>query len=95
MIERIERLNLEGIPTQCDIICKMWNKINEMIDYINNGDKKHPTILYAIENICTGEIIFNARGGAYQNKYAAMNKLEELGTKEYRIVEYKLKSTRE
>jgi hypothetical protein len=33
-----------------------------------------PTELYAIENITTGEIIFNARGGCYRDKEAAKRK---------------------
>lgn len=68
----------------------MWSKINEIVDYINNEVEKRPKVLYAIENINTGRIIFNARGGAYQNKDAAYKRMAELGIKEHRIVEYKL-----
>lgn len=50
---------------------------------------KRPTELYAIENITTGEIIFNARGGCYREKEAAKRKVKELGTN-YRIVKYRL-----
>ena len=50
---------------------------------------KRPTELYAIENITTGEIIFNARGGCYREKEAAKRKVKKLGTN-YRIVKYRL-----
>ena len=50
---------------------------------------KRPTELYAIENITTGEIIFNARGGCYRDKEAAKRKVKELGMN-YRIVKYRL-----
>ena len=90
----IERLELETGPVQWDgrDCRKMWNKINEIIDYINNEVEKRPKVLYGIENIHTGEITFNARGGAYQDKNAAYRKMAELGIKEHRLVEYKLES---
>ena len=50
---------------------------------------KRPTELYAIENMITGEIIFNARGGCYREKEAAKRKVKKLGTN-YRIVKYRL-----
>ena len=50
---------------------------------------KRPTELYAIENMTTGEIIFNARGGCYKEKEVAKRKVKELGTN-YRIVKYRL-----
>lgn len=50
---------------------------------------KRPTELYAIENMITGEIIFNARGGCYREKEAVKRKVKELGTN-YRIVKYRL-----
>ena len=49
-----------------------------------------PEVLYAIENINTGEITFNARGGAYQDKEAAYKKMCCMGQNEHRIVEYRL-----
>ncbi len=49
------------------------------------------TKLYAIENIATGEIIFNARGGAYKKPEEAMAKLDKLEDGKYRIVTYELK----
>ena len=90
----IERLEFETVPAQLDgrDCHKMWNKINEIIDYINNEVEKRPKVLYGIENIHTGEITFNARGGAYQDKNAAYRKMAELGVKEHRLVEYKLES---
>ena len=50
---------------------------------------KRPLRLYAIENIKTKDLIFNARGGTYKDLDAATAKLKELGDG-YRIVEYKL-----
>ena len=49
------------------------------------------TKLYAIENIATGEIIFNARGGAYKKPEEAMAKLDKLEDGKYRLVTYELK----
>lgn len=49
-----------------------------------------PEVLYAIENINTGKITFNARGGAYQDKEAAYKKMCRMGQNEHRIVEYRL-----
>lgn len=50
---------------------------------------KRPIELYAIENIKTGEIIFNARGGCYKHIDEAKTKLRKLGDG-YEIVKYKL-----
>ena len=47
--------------------------------------------LYAIQNISTGQIIFNARGGAYKKPEEAMAKLDKLEDGKYRIVTYELK----
>ena len=90
----IERLKFETVPAQWDgrDCHKMWNKINEIIDYINNEVEKRSKVLYGIENIHTGDIIFNAMGGAYQDKNVAYRKMVELGIKEHRLVEYKLES---
>ena len=49
------------------------------------------TKLYAIENIVTGEIIFNARGGAYKKPEEAIAKLDKLEDGKYRLVTYELK----
>ena len=74
-----------------DLVCNYVSQ-KKIIDYINNEVEKRPKVLYGIENIHTGEITFNARGGAYQDKNAAYRKMAELGVKEYRLVEYKLES---
>lgn len=49
-----------------------------------------PKILYGIKNTTTGEVIFNARGGAYHTYDAALKKLKQLGEDEHMIVTYKL-----
>lgn len=46
--------------------------------------------LFAIKDINTGEIIFNARGGAYHTYDAALKKRERLGEDDYKVVTYKL-----
>ncbi len=53
--------------------------------------KKQSKILYGIENINTGQIIFYSRYGAFQDKNAAYRIMVELGLNEHQIVEYKLK----
>ncbi len=70
--------------------------INEMVKIIHKikteqlATVNRPEVLYAIENINTGEITFNARGGAYQDKEAAYKKMCCMGQNEHRIVEYRL-----
>ena len=49
------------------------------------------TKLYAIEDISTGQIIFNARGGAYKKPEEAIAKLDKLESGKYRLVTYELK----
>lgn len=49
-----------------------------------------PEVLYAIENINTGNITFNARGGCYRNVFDAIEKMHKIGQNEHRIVEYRL-----
>ena len=83
----MEKLTISEFP-RTDIL---WNKVNEIIDYINKKENNNPETLYAIKNTKTGEIIFNARGGAYQNKEAAISKCLELGQETHKIVEYKLR----
>lgn len=46
--------------------------------------------LFGVKNINTGEIIFNARGGAYHTYDAALKKRERLGEDDYMVVTYKL-----
>ncbi|WP_448902329.1 hypothetical protein [Eubacterium sp.] len=47
-------------------------------------------VLYAIENINTGNIIFNARGGCYRNVFDAIKKMHKMEQNEHRIVKYRL-----
>jgi hypothetical protein len=49
------------------------------------------TKLYAIEDISTGKIIFNARGGAYKTYEECMAKLDKLPEGKYKIVTYELR----
>lgn len=71
--------------------------INEMTKVINKirteqlAKVNRPEVLYGIENINTGEITFNARSGAYQDKKAALKKIAKLGN-EYRIAKYKIQA---
>ena len=51
---------------------------------------QRPEVLYAIENINTGKITFNARGDAYQDKEAAYKKMCRMGQDDHRIVKYRL-----
>ena len=90
MLEKWDNGTLEFEPTCPRSTYNL--QIKAMIDYINNEVEKRPKVLYGIENIHTGEITFNARGGAYQDKNAAYRKMAELGIKEHRLVEYKLES---
>lgn len=80
----MKRLTIQEYPNTD----RLWNKVNEIIDYINDKENNNPEVLYAIKNIETGEIIFNARGGAYQNKEAAISKCLELGQETHKLVEY-------
>lgn len=38
---------------------------------------QRPEVLYAVENINTGEILFNSRGGAYRNVLDAIKKMQK------------------
>ena len=69
------------------------NETVKIIDKIKTerlATVNRPEVLYAIENINTGEITFNARGGAYQDKEATYKKMCCMGQNEHRIVEYRL-----
>lgn len=46
--------------------------------------------LFGVKNINTGEVIFNARGGAYHTYDAALKKRERLGMDNHIIVTYKI-----
>lgn len=65
-------------------------KIIHEIKTEQSATVNRPEVLYAIENINTGEITFNARSGAYQDKEAAYKKMCCMGQNEHRIVEYRL-----
>ena len=74
------------------------DKINEITDNVNaliDVQPKRPLTLYAVENEATGEIIFSARGGAYQDRFAAENKAKLLHREKpqflYKVVEYTLR----
>ena len=84
----MNKLGIKNVPIPTIDI--LWDKVNEIIDYINKKENNNPESLYAIKNIETGEIIFNARGGAYQNKEAAISKCLELGQESHRLVEYRV-----
>ena len=86
----------------------LLSKVNEIVDWINKHEDEskkdntkqnvnRPKVLYALEDIETGEIIFNARGGAYQDYESVVEKLCKLGTNDYKIVKYSLedKKTKE
>ena len=80
----MKRLTIQKYPNTD----RLWNKVNEIIDYINDKENNNPEVLYAIKNIETGKIIFNACGGAYQSKEAAISKSLELGQETHKLVEY-------
>lgn len=69
------------------------NETAKVIHKIKTGQLatlNRPEVLYAIENINTGEITFNARGGCYRNVFDAIEKMHKMGQNEHRIVEYRL-----
>ena len=74
------------VPTVFTDIASYLTKYKE-----NRGVPNKITKLYAIENIATGEIIFNARGGAYKKPEEALAKLDKLEDGKYRLVTYELK----
>jgi len=74
------------VPTVFTDIASYLTKYKE-----NRGIPNKITKLYAIENIATGEIIFNARGGAYKKPEEAIAKLDKLEDGKYRLVTYELK----
>lgn len=82
----MEDKNFEKLIESLNNVVKVIDKIKtEQLARVNR-----PKVLYAIENINTGEITFNARGGAYQDKEAAYKKMCCMGQNEHRIVEYRL-----
>lgn len=82
----MEDKNFEKLIESLNNVVKIIDKIKtEQLARINR-----PEVLYAIENINTGEITFNARGGAYQDKEAAYKKMCRMGQNDHRIVKYRL-----
>lgn len=82
----MEDKNFEKLIESLNNVVKVIDKIKtEQLARVNR-----PEVLYAIENINTGEITFNSRGGAYQDKEAAYKKMCHMGQNEHRIVEYRL-----
>lgn len=90
--ERINELKLLN-GNLCDL--ELEYKNTQLIKWLEEYKQlkalqvKRPTELYAIEDIVTGEIIFNARGGCYRQIDEAKTKLRKLGDG-YKIVKYKL-----
>ena len=91
ILRYLERTTMNKLSYHDASIATIVDKINELVTYVNkNGDSvKRPMVLYAVENIKTVAIIFNARGSGYQDKDAAIRKCKELG-EGHRLVEYKL-----
>jgi hypothetical protein len=54
--------------------------VNEIVGYINEQEPQPVTVLWVIRNKDTNELIFNARGGAYKDKEAALNEIKKLGS---------------
>lgn len=66
------------------------NKINEIVGYINKQESQLVTVLQVIKNKDTNELIFNASGGAYKDKEAALNKIKKLGSQNHCLLRYEL-----
>lgn len=81
-LEKVMQDLVEAINETAKIIHKIKT---EQLARVNR-----PEVLYAIENINTGEITFNARGGAYQDKETAYKKMCRMGQNDQRIVKYRL-----
>ena len=86
-----EELNMEDKNFE-----KLIESINNVVKAIDKmkteqlAKVNRPEVLYAIENINTGEIIFNSRGGTYQSKEAAYKKMCLMGQNNHRVVKYRL-----
>ena len=63
---------------------------DELVAYINEQEPQPVTVLWVIRNKDTNELIFNARGGAYKDKEAALNKIKKLGSQNHRLLRYEL-----
>ena len=66
------------------------NKVNEIVGYINEQEPQPVTVLWVIRNKDTNELIFNARGEAYKDKEAALNKIKKLGSQNHCLLRYEL-----
>lgn len=78
--------NFEELIKSINYVVKAINKMKtEQLARVNR-----PEVLYAIENIDTGEITFNARGGAYRNVLDVTKKMQKMGQNTHRIVKYRL-----
>ena len=69
---------------------KLANWLSDYDRMLRKEIEFHPKVLYAIEDTTTHKIIFNARGGCYKHFGDVEKKLEKLGDKKYKIVNYKL-----
>ena len=78
--------DLDANRTPYSDIARYLNEYRQML-----GGQNVITKLYAIQDVTTGKIIFNARGGAYKSPEEAMAKLDKLEDGKYRIVTYELK----
>lgn len=83
LIENIKRMDVTKITSTEDLLRIVETTQAEV----------RPTELYAIEDVNTGKIIFNARGGCYKQVSDALKKLAYLTARDsgnYRIVVYRL-----
>lgn len=78
--------DLDANRTPYSDIARYLSEYRQMLDGHNVITK-----LYAIQDVTTGKIIFNARGGAYKSADEALTKLNKLEDGKYRIVTYELK----
>lgn len=80
----IERQNIKAVNVINN--SKFCPNCGQRIDVTKTSVDK----LFGVKNINTGEVIFNARGGAYHTYDAALKKRERLGEDDYKVVTYKL-----
>lgn len=89
----------KAVPELRDVVerqnIKAVNVINNSKFCPNCGQRIDVTktsvnTLFGVKNINTGEVIFNACGGAYHTYDAALKKREQLGMNNHVIVTYKI-----
>ena len=80
----VERQNIKAVNVINN--SKFCPNCGQRIDVTKTSVDK----LFGVKNINTGEVIFNARGGAYHTYDAALKKRERLGEDDYKVVTYKL-----